>query len=218
MDTLKFVEAIKAEHSSRPQEVDFRGPERCTNDGRCVHCVAVKSSRSRVRSRPGSGTKDQGTNIVLDVSQWRWKELRGRSPDAIHLGRPLVEDGTPANLSSARVQMKDLPDRSIIVDVGGGLGHTTLNITKEYKHLKFIVQDRPAVIEQAKQACFIPQIASRISATSYMFPYSTGENRFLHNAAGCSERLRFLVPHDMPRLRKDEGNSDTVVFAASCFT
>lgn len=134
-------------------------------------------------------------------------------------------------------QWKDLPVASIVVDVGGGLGHTTLNIAKEYKHLKFIVQDRPAVIDQAKQVCFIPDTYVLDVGTRYTFPSSTGENRFLQrsrtgllnykvgcrsgcldqghlsittfnstrlfHAASCAERLRFLMPHDMSRLRKD---------------
>ncbi|KAJ8501504.1 hypothetical protein ONZ45_g12131 [Pleurotus djamor] len=44
-----------------------------------------------------------------------------------------------------------LPKNTVVVDVGGGLGHTTMNIAEGHTHLKFIVQDRPAVIEQAKQ-------------------------------------------------------------------
>ena len=42
-----------------------------------------------------------------------------------------------------------LPEGSIVVDVGGGLGNMTMALSQKYKHLKYVVQDRHAVIKAA---------------------------------------------------------------------
>ncbi|KAF7367843.1 O-methyltransferase [Mycena sanguinolenta] len=44
----------------------------------------------------------------------------------------------------------DLPENSIVVDVGGGVGSTALIIAKAVPHLNLVVQDRSSVIEDAK--------------------------------------------------------------------
>ncbi|KAF7372253.1 O-methyltransferase [Mycena venus] len=44
----------------------------------------------------------------------------------------------------------NLPDDSLIVDLGGGVGSTALMIAKAVPHVKLVVQDRSSVIEDAK--------------------------------------------------------------------
>jgi hypothetical protein len=44
----------------------------------------------------------------------------------------------------------ELPAGSVIVDVGGGLGASSLSIAKKYPTLKIVNQDRGPVIEQSK--------------------------------------------------------------------
>lgn len=43
-----------------------------------------------------------------------------------------------------------LSPKSLVVDVGGGTGHISMKIAQKNKGLRFVVQDRPHVIEQAK--------------------------------------------------------------------
>ncbi|KAL5536454.1 hypothetical protein ACEPAF_276 [Sanghuangporus sanghuang] len=42
-----------------------------------------------------------------------------------------------------------LPDRGIVVDVGGGLGHVALEIAKANPSLQIVIEDRQLVVEQA---------------------------------------------------------------------
>ena len=42
----------------------------------------------------------------------------------------------------------DLPDGSLVVDVGGGIGSTSMLLAHAFQHLKFVIQDRPQVVEQ----------------------------------------------------------------------
>ena len=43
---------------------------------------------------------------------------------------------------------KTLMPGDCVVDVGGGIGSTTMFLAKEYSQLKFIVQDRPETIAE----------------------------------------------------------------------
>ena len=52
-------------------------------------------------------------------------------------------------------QWKTLSPGSVVVDVGGGQGHNMLTIRNEYPKLKFVVQDRAAVMEEAKKVSTI---------------------------------------------------------------
>ncbi|KAJ7872708.1 O-methyltransferase [Mycena leptocephala] len=56
----------------------------------------------------------------------------------------------PPEAILAGFKWTDLPDGSIIVDLGGGVGSTTLIIAKAVPHVNLVVQDRPSVIEDAK--------------------------------------------------------------------
>ncbi|CUS10370.1 unnamed protein product [Tuber aestivum] len=73
--------------------------------------------------------------------------------------RPELEIFGLAMLGGGKVtgtaHIHDYPWESLgngtIVDVGGGVGGFSLQLSKRFPNLKFIVQDRPAVIEQTKQ-------------------------------------------------------------------
>lgn len=41
----------------------------------------------------------------------------------------------------------ELSEGSVVVDVGGGIGSTAMLLAHTFPHLKFIVQDRPQVVE-----------------------------------------------------------------------
>ena len=43
----------------------------------------------------------------------------------------------------------DIPPASTIVEIGGSEGHVSAAIAQKHQHLKFVVQDLPAVIETA---------------------------------------------------------------------
>ena len=45
-----------------------------------------------------------------------------------------------------------LPAQSVIVDVGGGIGSESLQLVREFPYFRIVVQDLPAVIEEAKKA------------------------------------------------------------------
>ena len=49
-----------------------------------------------------------------------------------------------ANTSWIGFDWEGLPEGSVVVDVGGGVGSQTLTLAQRHKHLKFVVQDTEA--------------------------------------------------------------------------
>lgn len=47
---------------------------------------------------------------------------------------------------------KALPQDSVVVDVGGGIGSQSLILAQAFENLKFIVQDQEVVLKQATKA------------------------------------------------------------------
>lgn len=64
---------------------------------------------------------------------------------------------SPASLTalSTYFDWNSLPPNSTVVDVGGSQGHVSIHLAKEFPHLKFVVQDKPEVIEGAAEK--VPQ-------------------------------------------------------------
>jgi len=50
---------------------------------------------------------------------------------------------------------KSLPQDALVVDVGGGVGSSSLQLLKQYPQLRFVIQERPKVIEDGKKVCVI---------------------------------------------------------------
>ena len=43
-----------------------------------------------------------------------------------------------------------LEEGSLVVDVGGGIGSTSMTLAKAFPHLRFCIQDRPRTVELGK--------------------------------------------------------------------
>lgn len=61
------------------------------------------------------------------------------------------EDCTGTKAPRTGFEWASLPEGSIVVDVAGGIGNLTMALAGVHKHLRYVVQDRPAVIEAAQQ-------------------------------------------------------------------
>ncbi|GJE93999.1 hypothetical protein PsYK624_101670 [Phanerochaete sordida] len=46
----------------------------------------------------------------------------------------------------------ELPPRAVVVDVGGGIGSTSMLLANAFPHLRFVIQDRPPVVEMGAAA------------------------------------------------------------------
>ena len=70
-----------------------------------------------------------------------------------------------------------LGEGSLIVDVGGGIGSTSMTLAKEFPHLRFCIQDRPKTVEHG--------------ITVGSFPYRTSVYSLINQAwkEQCPEML-----------------------------
>ncbi|KAJ7071603.1 O-methyltransferase [Mycena amicta] len=57
----------------------------------------------------------------------------------------------PAEAILSGFEWNNLPQDSVVVDVGGGVGSTSLILAKAIPHISLVVQDRPSVIADAKK-------------------------------------------------------------------
>lgn len=53
----------------------------------------------------------------------------------------------------AAYDWKSVPERGVIVDVGCGLGHVSLDIASVRPDLSFILEDRPVVLQDTEKVC-----------------------------------------------------------------
>lgn len=90
-----------------------------------------------------------------DVGVWNWLEKPSNQLRLQRFG--VAMDGV------SRMQPQDsilkgfdwgyLPDDSIVIDVGGGIGVSSITLVKAHPHIRCIIQDRPSVVAQGKKHC-----------------------------------------------------------------
>ena len=70
-----------------------------------------------------------------------------------------------------------LPAKSVIVDVGGGIGTVTMDLAVQHGRLRYVVQDLPGVIAQAEQVSTMMADAIVQQSSLTEGPASSGEQR-----------------------------------------
>ncbi|KAF5386809.1 hypothetical protein D9615_002134 [Tricholomella constricta] len=83
-----------------------------------------------------------------------WEIISHDEPRArrFDIGMQGVQALQPADaILKVSYDWKELPDGSVVVDVGGGVGTSSLPLAREFPNLEIVVQDLPGVIENAKK-------------------------------------------------------------------
>ena len=79
------------------------------------------------------------------------------SPSAILEGAVMLynfsEHSLTRNIELEGYSWGKLPEGSLVVDVGGGVGAQTLTLATHHSHLRFLIQDREPVIRDAIEVC-----------------------------------------------------------------
>ncbi|EIM90620.1 S-adenosyl-L-methionine-dependent methyltransferase [Stereum hirsutum FP-91666 SS1] len=66
------------------------------------------------------------------------------------IGMQGVQSMQPADAILTAYDWKSLPEKSVVVDVGGGVGTSTLALAGKFPQFNYVVQDLPGTIEDAK--------------------------------------------------------------------
>ncbi|KAJ7750102.1 hypothetical protein DFH07DRAFT_775235 [Mycena maculata] len=90
------------------------------------------------------GTKSRKIKYGSSGLGWRWMCLTG-----FHLR---------ARYWKIRFEWSLLPEKAIIVDVGGGIGSTSLEIACADPRLRFVVQDRAAVVHRGEKVLTVSDL------------------------------------------------------------
>ncbi|KAH9851408.1 S-adenosyl-L-methionine-dependent methyltransferase [Lenzites betulinus] len=90
-----------------------------------------------------------------DMGYFQWMELPENKIRLKTFGRGMFAARAVENSEHIidAFPWEDLPKDSVVVDVGGGIGSTSMVLAKAYPHLRFVVQDRPKVVEVAPSLC-----------------------------------------------------------------
>jgi hypothetical protein len=101
----------------------------------------------------------------VDVDVFEWYERPGNEMrfQRFSMAMMATRGLSPPDTILKGFQWSSIPSDSHVVDVGGGVGSTSLPISKQFPSLKVTIQDRPAVLAQAKQywTSHLPEAISR---------------------------------------------------------
>lgn len=90
------------------------------------------------------------------ASPWPWTASKRQARRTIlSLVRPfaIATSVVVLQVSSSGFNWASLPDGATVVDVGGGIGSIAAKIAGAHPKLRFVVQDRPSVVEEGKKRC-----------------------------------------------------------------
>ncbi|KAI0278934.1 O-methyltransferase [Russula aff. rugulosa BPL654] len=98
---------------------------------------------------PNKTAFNKAYNVKEDL--WTWYEAPGNKLRLTRFGAAMngVKNINPPEAILEGYAWGQLPEGSLIVDVGGGVGSQSLVVAKDHPQLRFVVQDREAVVRDA---------------------------------------------------------------------
>lgn len=106
-------------------------------------------------SDPVSAHSDEVTQTAFnkafneELPVWAWYEKPDQSGRLRRFGSAMrgVEALQPPDAILSAFDWSSLPNGSVVVDVGGGVGTSSLPLAQAYPNLEILIQDRPPVVE-----------------------------------------------------------------------
>jgi len=157
LDVGKSVEALKADPAAKHDDATPGFPALL---GHFWDEVAKGSMYMwEVLSDPAKKDSNEVTDAAFclgnrtELSMWGFFDtpeqlLRSNRFDAGMRGITAMQ---PPNQILGAFDWATLPEGALVVDVGGGVGTSTLVLAETFEHLHVVVQDRPAVIDEGKK-------------------------------------------------------------------
>ncbi|EIN06260.1 S-adenosyl-L-methionine-dependent methyltransferase [Punctularia strigosozonata HHB-11173 SS5] len=124
-------------------------------------CVALPEALLHPKFGPSDSPVETAFQLAhkTNLSFWDWMEEEIELPDGTRGKRPELELFGLGMLGGGRARgsawLVDYPwhelSNATIVDVGGGVGGMCLDLAHNFPNMKFVVQDRPQTVIQAKE-------------------------------------------------------------------
>ena len=109
-----------------------------------------------------------------------------------------------------------LPEGSLVVDVGGGVGSQSLTLAQHHPQLRFVIQDRESVLGDATDVCEMTRISpSEIACLQFVFGQYWKKNMpdALESGRVKIQGQNFFDPQPV---RHDENNPEDVSVFLLC--
>jgi len=103
--------------------------------------------RTAHSDEPTDSAFNRAFNTPLGMFPWYEQPENTFRLKRFNAGMRATADGASTVLE--KFEWQTLPEGSIVVDVGGGIGAMTKQLADNHKHLRYIVQDRAATIDDA---------------------------------------------------------------------
>ncbi|KAF9459996.1 O-methyltransferase [Collybia nuda] len=168
MDTLKTVNEIQSDPENK--HVGTPGMSALI-EHTCDEIMKGASFLTEFLTDPVMGSSGAQEHSPMGVAfkynkpSWEWYENPGNEY-RVKRFMAAMEGSTKFDPPNAILQGFDwgsLPSKALVVDVGGGMGHTTKKICEAYPDLKYVVQDRPMVIEQGRSKFWRNEFSEALS-------------------------------------------------------
>ncbi|KIY71085.1 S-adenosyl-L-methionine-dependent methyltransferase [Cylindrobasidium torrendii FP15055 ss-10] len=135
------VQELKANPEGRYSTPSFAATIRMMNDEMLVGACAMNDW---VKS-PGSADSAFSLGHKTDKNIWEWYALPGNELRARRFANHMrnVTAQFPNEIIVKAIDGASMKEDEVVVDMGGGVGHAVLVLSKAYPHLKFVLQDLP---------------------------------------------------------------------------
>lgn len=156
LDTGKPFEAVKDRGIDRYDNAKGAAP----GVGHAAdECFSAATSLSRFLLEPQTAFSKEpamtpfSRSMRFDGTFWEWVERPGNEKRLRRFGAAMRNSSTlyPKDLILNLFDWASLPNEALVVDVGGGVGASTLPLARSFPRLRYVVQDRPAVIVDAQR-------------------------------------------------------------------
>ncbi|KAH8102740.1 S-adenosyl-L-methionine-dependent methyltransferase [Cristinia sonorae] len=111
---------------------------------------ALTDPKTSHSQEPRDGAHQRAFGVDLDL--FSWYEMPENAFRLRRFGNAMRSMQWSAPVTGG-FDWAGLKEGSVVVDIGGGFGGLDVDLAKTFKHLKFVVQDRPQVAEEATKAC-----------------------------------------------------------------
>ncbi|KAL1703922.1 S-adenosyl-L-methionine-dependent methyltransferase [Schizophyllum commune] len=156
-DTGKSVEEIKKKYSSVIRVPPVSEPTRLMRTTDEVYKSAAHlydALKDKEYGFSDASDKTVFSYVFKSRDIWEWFEQPGNERHLASFAAAMkggsISAQNPDNILKT-LDWASLPKGAKVVDVGGGMGHVVIPIAKKYPQLQFVVEDRPAVVEKAKE-------------------------------------------------------------------